>query len=190
MKRRLMAAALISGLSVLAMIYTFGPISGAHFNPAVTLAFAAAKRFPGRDIAPYILTQFAGAISAAAFVGVMSQSGHGTHIPHGSTLQVVATEFALSFILMAVIAAVAQKQVHAVIPGLSIGLTVTMNVLIGGPITGGSMNPARSFGPALIAGGEALHSSWLYLLVPPIGAIAGALMIGSLIQAQPSATSS
>jgi MIP family channel proteins len=172
----LLPAALVSGLAVLAMIYTFGPISAAHFNPAVTLGFAVARRFPWRFVAPYWLAQFAGAIVAAGLVAVLFGPGYGTHVPaDGSMVRNFSMEVVLGFFLMLVIIAVATDQrVSSTAPAIAIGWTVVFCVLIGGPITGGSMNPARSFGPALFAGGAALSHVWLYLLAPPAGAVLAA----------------
>lgn len=177
----LLASALVSGLSVLAMIYALGPVSAAHFNPAVTLGFAATKRFPWRFVPGYIACQFAGALIAASLVALMFGTGHGVHIPAGTLLQNVGTELVLTFFLMLVIIAVAtDRRVSSTAPAIAIGLTVVFCVLIGGPITGGSMNPARSLGPALVSGGQALSKVGLYLLVPPIGAVLAALLYEAL----------
>jgi len=174
----LLAAALVSGLSVLAMVYTFGPISAAHFNPAVTLGFAVSKRFPWRFVAPYWAAQFSGAVLAAGLSALLFGAGHGVHIPaSGPVLRNFGTEVTLGFILMLVIISVAtDRRVSPPIPALAIGFTVVVGVLIGGPITGGSMNPARSFGPAVFAGGEALSTYWLYLFAPPLGAVIAAIL--------------
>ena len=160
------------------MIYTFGPISAAHFNPAVTLGFAAARRFPGRFVLPYWVAQLIGAVLAAGLVAALFGAGHGTHIPAaGPVFRNLALEAILGFILMLVIIAVAtDKRVSSTTPALAIGLTVVFLFLIGGPVTGGSMNPARSFGPALFAGGAAWSNVWLYLVAPPIGAVLAALI--------------
>lgn len=168
----------ISGLAVMAMVYILGPVSAAHFNPAVTLGFAAAKRFPWKHVAPYILCQFAGGIAAAALGSLALQPGLGVHIPATQlVIRNIATEFLVTFALMGVIMAVAtDRRVSGAIPGVAIGLTVVLGVMVGGSITGGSMNPARSLGPALMAGGEALANVWLYLSIPPLGAIASALL--------------
>ena len=148
----LMAAAWVSGHAVTAMIYALGPISAAHFNPAVTLAFASAKRFPKKQIAPYIASQLLGGILAAYVVAAMLGGGHGAHRPASSPFTAVAMEAVLTFILMLVIMAVAtDKRTNLAVPGLAIGLTVVLDVLIGGAVSGGSMNPARSLGPALFA---------------------------------------
>jgi MIP family channel proteins len=171
----LMAAAWVSGLSVLAMIYALGHISAAHFNPAVTLGFAAAGRFPWRYVLPYWASQTAGAVCAAGLVALLFGAGHGTHIPAVGWPRAVALEATLTFFLMLVIIAVAtDRRVHGAVPGLAIGLTVVFDVLIGGPVTGGSMNPARSLGPALFAGGPALGVSWIYVVGPMLGAVLAA----------------
>lgn len=177
----LFAAALVSGLSVLAMVYALGPVSAAHFNPAVTLGFASAGRFPWRFVPAYVACQLAGALLAAGLAAVLFGQRHGVHIPTGTLLQNVGTEFVLSFFLMLVIIAVAtDRRVSWTAPAIAIGLTVVFCVLIGGPVTGGSMNPARSLGPALVYGGEALTKVWLYLLVPPVGAVFAARVYEAL----------
>lgn len=177
----LAVSAAVSGLAVLAMIYTFGPISSAHFNPAVSLAFAVTKRFPWQETWRYIGCQFLGGIAAAAVSAFIFGPGHGFHAPSSTSLiQPVGVEFILSFLLMSVIMAVAtDKRVHNSVPALAIGLTVVVCVLIGGPFTGGSMNPARSFGPGLFSS-KSYGSLWLYLIVPPIGAIAAAMIFEKL----------
>jgi MIP family channel proteins len=174
----LLSAALVSGLAVLAMIYALGHISAAHFNPAVTLGFAVARRFPFRYVAPYWVAQILGGIVAAGVVALLFGPGHGVHIPApGSLLRAVGVEAVLTFLLMLVIISVAtDRRVNGAIPGLAIGLTVVFDVLIGGPVTGGSMNPARSLGPALFAGGPALAAYWVYVAGPMLGAVCGALI--------------
>ena len=137
----LLIAALASGLPVLAMIYALGPISAAHFNPAVTLGFAIAKRFPVKYVVPYWLSQFGGAIAAAALASFLYGAGFGTHVPaHPEMLaRNVGTEVVISFLLMLVIISVAtDKRVSATVPALAIGFTVVAGVLIGGNVTGGS----------------------------------------------------
>ncbi len=174
----LLLAAFASGLPVLAMISAFGPISAAHFNPAVTLGFALAGRFSWRHVLPYWLAQFSGAAAAGFACAQLYAAGPGSHIPASPdyTVRNFGTEFIITFILMLVIIAVAtDRRVKGSTAALAIGMTVIFGVLIGGPVTGGSMNPARSLGPALFAGAEALQVYWLYLLAPMLGAAAGAL---------------
>jgi MIP family channel proteins len=168
----LMASAWVSGLSVLAMIYALGHISAAHFNPAVTLGFAIARRFPWRYVLPYLVAEFSGGIAAAAVVALLFGGGYGAHIPYSKLVAAaVGTEAILTFFLMLVIISVAtDKRVAGAVPGLAIGLTVVFDVLIGGPVSGGSMNPARSLGPALFAGGAAMANYWIYVVGPILGA--------------------
>ncbi|MDQ2800886.1 MAG: aquaporin [Armatimonadota bacterium] len=171
----LMAAAWVSGLAVLAMIYALGHISAAHFNPAVTLGFAVAGRFPWRYVPGYWAAQFSGAIMAAGLAAALFGAGHGTHIPTVAADRAVGLEAALTFFLMLVIIAVAtDRRANGAVPGLAIGMTVVFDVLIGGPVTGGSMNPARSFGPALFASGAALTHVWIYFVGPALGAVIAA----------------
>lgn len=142
----LLAAAWMSGRAVLAMIYALGHISAAHFNPAVTLGFAIAGRFPWRFVLPYWIAQLAGGIVAAGLAALLFGAGYGTHLPvPGPLSRAVGMETVLTFFLMLVIIAVAtDRRANGAVPGLAIGLTVVFDVLIGGPVTGGSMNPARS----------------------------------------------
>ena len=168
----LLIAALVSGLPVLAMIYALGSISAAHFNPAVTLGFALAKRFPWKFVLPYWLAQMLGSAAAAALAMLLFGIPSGSHLPADPSLLIrnLGVEITISAMLMLVIMAVAtDRRVSGTIPALAIGFTVVAGVLIGGPITGGSMNPARSFGPALFAGGAALANYWLYVVGPMIG---------------------
>ena len=174
----LMAAAWVSGLAVLAMIYALGHISAAHFNPAVTLGFAVAGRFPWRYVVPYWIAEFLGGITAAALAALLLGGGHGVHIPApGPLWRAVGVEAVLTFFLMLVIIAVAtDKRANGAVPGLAIGLTVVFDVLIGGAITGGSMNPARSLGPALFGGAAPLSVTWIYVVGPVVGAVAASLL--------------
>lgn len=170
-----MAAAWVSGIAVLAMVYALGHISAAHFNPAVTLGFAVAGRFPWRYLTPYVASQVMGSIAAAGTCAILYGVGKGAHVPAVGWPVALGTEACLTFLLMLVIISVAtDKRVNGAVPGLAIGFTVVLGVLIGGPITGGSMNPARSFGPALFAGGSALSSCWIYLIGPALGAVVAA----------------
>lgn len=168
-------AAAVSGLAVLIMVYALGPISQAHFNPAVTLAFTSVGRFPRREVLPYVASQLLGGVAAAGVASLVLRPGLGAHIPAALPVgSLVAMELLVTFLLMFVIMAVAtDPRVHAAVPPLAIGLTVITCVLFGGPITGASMNPARSFGPGLF-NPAALPHLWLYLLVPPAGAILAA----------------
>ncbi|MDX1934684.1 MAG: aquaporin [Capsulimonadales bacterium] len=177
-------AAFVSGLAVLGMIYALGHISAAHFNPAVTLGFAATGRFPWRYVPAYMIAQFLGGILATVVVALLFGNGAwGVHrpAPYLTPIQAVGAECVLTFLLMLVIISVAtDKRANGAIPGLSIGLTVVFLVMIGGTATGGSMNPARSFAPALLAGGSSLASWWIYLVGPSLGAVLAARLYEAL----------
>jgi aquaporin NIP len=169
--------ALVFGLVVMAMVYATGHLSGAHLNPAVTLAFVLTRHFPGAEAVAYLFAQLGGALGAAALLAAIWPS---TPAALGATLPTVgvgsafAYEAVLSAFLMFVIMAVA-TDTRAVGAGaaIAIGGTVGLDALFGGPITGASMNPARSLGPALVSG--ELRDLWLYLVAPPLGAALGAL---------------
>jgi aquaporin Z len=159
------------GLIVMAMICAVGDVSGAHLNPAVTLGFFIARRLPGRDVLPYVVSQCAGALVASGLVRLAfpGHTGLGTTLPAGGLGQSFLLETLLTFFLMFVILGVAtgsrEKGVQA---GLAIGATVALGALLGGPISGASMNPARSLGPAVVAG--SLDVMWLYCAAPVLGA--------------------
>jgi MIP family channel proteins len=167
---------LIFGLTVGTMIYALGHISAAHFNPAVTIGFAVSKRFPWRDVLPYIVAQVIGAIAASVLhawliADKMSPVNYGSTLPVLGMHQVLHVEAILTFFLMLVIISVAtDNRAHPAIPGLAIGGFVALAGMFGGPLTGCSMNPARSLGPALLAGGPAIASYWLYIVGPVVGA--------------------
>lgn len=183
----LIGIALVPGLMVMAMIYSLGPISAAHFNPAVTLAFTLTKRFPWRHVLPYLAAQVLGALLASGLHwllfghAVALKANYGAHIPNIATLPAAGFEIIYGFLLMFVIMAVAtDTRVPGPVPALAIGLTVALAIMLGGPITGASMNPARSLAPALFAGGVALQSLPIYLLAPTLGAILAAFTYEAL----------
>ena len=168
------AIPLIFGAVVATMIYTVGHISGAHFNPAVTLAFAITRHFPVRQVIPYWLAQFLGGIAAIAVLSFIMPAGHGygATVPHIATGIAFAWEVVLSFFLMFVIMAVAtDTRAEGMMAGIAIGTIVALCAFVGGPVTGASMNPARSLAPALFQGTGDL---WIYLTAPFIGATIGA----------------
>lgn len=161
------------GLIVLAMIYTFGEISGAHFNPAVTIGFAFARRFDRKEVLPYILSQLAGAFIASAVLRLLfpDSINLGATFPAGSQLQSFILEFILTYLLMLVIIHVSQgSRETGVLAGIAIGATCGLEAMFGGLVSGASMNPARSLSPAVLSGN--VHSIWIYLLAPVAGAIA------------------
>lgn len=177
--------ALTFGLIVTVMIAAIGHISGAHFNPAVTIAFAMTRHFPWREVMYYIVAQAAGAVLGALTLRVLigDIAALGTTIPSGSVLQAFGIEVLLTAVLMFVIISVATDTKAIGTPAaLAIGFTVALDALWGGPLTGASMNPARSFGPALIAGQWEYH--WLYWLAPIIGAVVGAWAYQSIREPQ------
>ncbi len=162
----------VFGAVVTALIYTTGHISGAHFNPAVTLAFWASGFFPRRKVLPYILAQLVGAIAASALllISLGSVANLGATLPlKGNWLQSLVLETVLTFILMFVILGSGlDRRSHVGFAGLAIGLTVGLEAAFMGPITGASMNPARSFGPAFVGGIWQHH--WVYWFAPILGA--------------------
>jgi aquaporin NIP len=168
--------ALTFGLIVLAMIYTVGDISGAHLNPAVSLGFFSARRFPLRQVVPYIASQCGGALAASGVLRLLFPQNEmlGTTNPGGSAIQSFVLELILTAILMFVILSVstgaAEKGITA---GIVVGAVIGLEAMFAGPICGASMNPARSLGPALMS--RHCQHLWIYLLAPVIGAWFGVL---------------
>ncbi len=165
--------ALTFGLVILAMIYTFGDISGAHFNPAVTLGFWAARRLPVREVAPFILSQVTGAVAASVLLRFLfpNQGKLGATLPAGSDLQSFVLEGVLTFILMLTILNVSTgAKEKGITAGIAVGAVIGLEAMFAGPICGASMNPARSLAPALVGGN--LQHLWLYLAGPVLGALA------------------
>lgn len=164
------------GIVVMTMIHSVGEVSGAHLNPAVTVGFWLARRFALRDVLPYVASQCAGAVVASVALALLF-SDHatlGATTPAGSVGQSFVLEILVSFLLMFVILGVVTgSKEQGIMAGLAIGSTVAMCALFAGPISGASMNPARSLGPALVSG--ELGSLWIYLVAPVIGA---ALAVG------------
>jgi aquaporin NIP len=168
---------LVFGLVIMAMVYATGHLSGAHLNPAVTLAFALTRHFPGREALAYVAAQLLGALAAAALLLAIWPSepaSLGATVPSVGAGSALVYEAVLTAFLMFVIMAVA-TDTRAVGAGaaIAIGGTVGLDALFGGPITGASMNPARSLGPGLVSG--ELHDLWIYVVGPVAGAAIGAL---------------
>lgn len=160
------------GLIVMVLIYSIGDVSGAHINPAVTLAFWIGKQFKGKHVLPYILAQFIGAIGAAVLLVNLFPGNDtlGASLPAGTWQQSFIFEFLLTFLLMFVILNVSSgAKEKGIMAGAAIGGTVGLEAMFAGPICGASMNPARSLGPALISG----HTEhlWVYLVATTLGAI-------------------
>ncbi len=161
----------IFGMVVAVMIYALGHISGAHFNPAVTFAFAMAGRFGWKETLPYWLAQFLGMLLAMLFLVFLLPEAEniGVTIPNTGISQAVLWEFILTFFLMFVIISVAtDSRAVGIMAGVAIGGIVTLDAFIGGSITGASMNPARSLAPAIISG--QYQHLWIYFLSPCLGA--------------------
>ena len=170
---------LVFGLVIMVMIYAVGHVSGAHFNPAVTFAFSLSRHFPWRRAVGYWAAQVTGAILAAALLrSSLGNIAHlGATLPAGSQGQSFLWEVVLTFFLMFVIMAVAtDTRAFGEAAAIAVGGTVALDALFGGPVSGASMNPARSLGPALVSGN--LHALWLYIVAPPLGAALGAVAYG------------
>ena len=167
------------GLSVLVMVYTIGSISGCHINPAVSLAMFLDKRLSAIELAGYVVSQVIGAIIAAALLmlvvsfGITDLTGalgaNGTS-GAGGIGGAFVIEIVLTFIFLLTILAVTANEKMASVAGIVIGLTLTFVHIVGIPLTGTSVNPARSIGPALFAGGSALTDVWVFILAPLVGA--------------------
>lgn len=164
--------ALTFGLIVLAMIYTFGDVSGAHFNPAVTTAFAAARRFPWQTVPGFVFAQLLGAFTASGLLRFLfpSEATLGATLPTGPAMQSFVLEVVLTFLLMLVILSVSTgAKEKGITAGIAIGAVIALEAMFAGPICGASMNPARSISPAIVSGH--LEHLWLYLAGPLLGAL-------------------
>ena len=181
--------ALAFGLTLLTMAYTIGPISGCHINPAVTFGLWLAKRFPARDVLPYVIAQVLGAIAAAAVLyaiasgkpgfvtGQFASNGYDALSPGGYPLMsALAVEIVCTFAFLLIILGATDKRAPVGFAGLAIGLALTLIHLISIPIDNTSVNPARSTGPAIFAGPAELSQLWLFWIAPLIGGgLAGVL---------------
>ena len=165
------------GLAIMVMVYATGHLSGAHINPAVTLAFAVTRHFPARDSLAYVSAQLLGAVAAAGLLRVVwrgTPARLGATVPSVGTWPALVYEIVLTALLMFVIMAVAtDTRAVGAAAAIAIGGTVALDALFGGGVTGASMNPARSFGPALLA--PEWSSFWIYVVGPITGALLGAL---------------
>ena len=168
--------ALSFGLVIMTMIYAYGEVSGAQFNPAVTVGFTIARGFPRSEALRYILSQVVGALLASALLLGMfpDHATLGSTLPSGSALQSLIFEIVMTFFLMIVILGVTSgTKEKGIVAGIAIGAAIALDALFGGPISGASMNPARSFAPALLSGN--FGTFWIYLIGPVLGAALAAL---------------
>jgi aquaporin NIP len=168
----LLGISITCGLVVLALIYALGDTSGAHLNPAVTIAFAVAKRFSWAQVTPYVVAQFLGGLLASFVIRLLFPSSEflGSTLPGGSQMQSFVFEIILAFILMLVVMGVSTgSKEKGITAGIAIGAVVCFEIIMAGPVCGASMNPARSLAPALFSG----HTEhlWIYMSAPVIGMI-------------------
>ncbi len=181
----LLGISLAFGLAVVAMAYTIGGISGCHINPAITVAMLVAGKINGKDAAGYIVAQFAGALAGAAILGLIANGHPNSYGANGwgegylgnySTTAAFITEMVFTFLFLYVIFNVTSKHGNSTMAGLAIGVTLVLIHLVAIPVTGTSVNPARSFGPAVLAGGKALSQLWLFIVAPLAGGILAAIV--------------
>ena len=184
--------ALTFGFVIVALIYSFAHVSGAHFNPAVTIAFWTMGEFHRKNVIPYISAQVFGAILASIclyfllnenFNSLSEVSYLGSTLPRGSESQAFGFEFILTFILMIVICSSAvHGKATKDFAGLAIGLTVGLESMFAGPITGASMNPARSIGPAIVSGN--FEHLWIYILATCLGAMTASMVFLKIFKSE------
>lgn len=195
----LLGVAFAFGLTVLTAAYALGPISGGHFNPAVSLGLCAAGRFPARDLAPYAAAQVAGALVAAIFLLMiatgspdfqlaasgLAENGYGAHSPGGYSMMAgFLIELVLTAFFVIIILGATDKRASPGFAPIAIGLALTLIHLISIPVTNTSVNPARSTGPALVVGGEAIGQLWLFWVAPLLGGGLGAMLWRALFTEQ------
>jgi aquaporin Z len=187
--------ALAFGLTVVTMAYAVGHVSGGHFNPAVTLGLWLGRRFSGKDVGPHLIAQVIGGIAAAAVLyaiasGVtgfsaadgFASNGYGEHSPGGYSLAAgIVAEFVLTLFFVFIIMGATDQRAPKGLAPLAIGLALTLIHLICIPVTGTSVNPARSIGPALFQGSWALSQLWMFIVVPILGGLVGGALYHGLI---------
>ena len=190
----LLGVSLAFGLTLLTMAYAIGRISGCHINPAVTVGLAVAKKFPWKDVPGYVIFQVIGGIAASAVLyaiasggpefsiaGALAANGYAEHSPGQYTMAAcLVAEIVMTFMFLLVILKTTEKTAPAGFAPIPIGLMLTLIHLISIPVTNTSVNPARSTGPAVIAGGWALEQLWFFWVFPILGAILAGLVYGAL----------
>lgn len=171
--------ALAFGLVIVAMAYSIGNVSGCHINPAVSIAMLVSGKLSLKDFIAYIIAQFAGATAGAAALMALigKESGLGANgLFKGEILPSIIIEIILTFVFVIAILGVTSKIENSSVAGIVIGLSLTLVHILGIAFTGTSVNPARSFGPALFVGGDALSNVWVFIVAPLIGGILAALV--------------
>lgn len=174
-----MLTALAFGLSIVAMAYSIGRVSGCHVNPAVSIAMLVSGKLSAKDFVGYVVAQVLGAIVGAALIGVFLgwDCGFGANgLYNADAALSLVIECVLTFVFVLVILGVTAKTDNAAVAGLVIGLSLTLVHILGIHFTGTSVNPARSFGPALFAGGDALANVWVFVVAPLVGGVLAALV--------------
>ncbi|HEX6999113.1 MAG TPA: aquaporin Z [Gammaproteobacteria bacterium] len=191
--------ALAFGLTVLTGVYALGPVSGGHFNPAVTVGLWAGGRFPAGQILPYVVAQVVGGIAGAAVLYVIASgaptfdtaagfaaNGYGAHSPGGYSLAAgMVSELVMTFMFLIVIIGATHARAPVGFAGLAIGLALTLIHLISIPVTNTSVNPARSTGPAVFVGDWAIAQLWMFWLVPIVGAALAGFVYRALFEREP-----
>jgi aquaporin Z len=195
----LLGVSLAFGLTVVAGAYAFGPISGGHFNPAVSAGLWAGGRFSGNQLLPYIMAQVLGAVAGASILALVATgkpgfelaasgfaaNGFGAHSPGGYGLTAaLITDVVMTFMFLLVILGATHRRAPTGFAGLTIGLTLTLIHLISIPVTNTSVNPARSTSQALFVGGWALQQLWLFWVAPVVGAVLGGVIHRALLQGE------
>lgn len=171
------ATSLAFGLAIVGLAYGISSISGCHVNPAVSLGMALTKKMSWKDFAGYLVAQFLGALVGAALLAVMFKgtSALGANSANGNVGIAFLVETLLTYLFVGVVLFATSKKENGAVAGIVIGLTLTLVHLLGLGFTGTSVNPARSFGPALLQGGAALGDLWIFILAPSVGAVLAAL---------------
>ena len=176
----LVGISMVFGIIITTMIYAFGNISGTHINPAVTIALAVGKLMPKNEVIGYILAQILGAFLASGLLYIVFPETKtlGETLPNGEILPSIILETILTFFLMLTILGITSKKEHSHLAGIIIGVFVIGAILIAGPISGGSFNPARSIAPAIISGN--IYPLWIYVVAPVIGSVLAMILWSSM----------
>jgi aquaporin Z len=197
-RRGILGIAFAFGLSVVAMAYAIGHISGCHINPAISIGMVMAGRMPAKEAGVYIIAQISGAIAGAGLLFLIAsgkdgymvaanglgQNGYAAQSPGGYNLLsgfIAETIFTFIFLLV-IFGSTSTKNIHGGFAGLSIGLSLVLIHIVGIPVTGVSVNPARSIGPALLVGGAAISQLWLFILAPVLGSVLSAVVWRYLLE--------